>query len=264
MVPAHPTPISPAEAKALLAQAFVQLTGALPHPQVLALLAAQAHFETAGFTKLMNYNFGGVKASTSWSGDKTTFSCSEGYGADKHTYPAGDMHCIFKSYGSAAEGAKSYVSTIVSRPDWKLGLLTGDPDEYVRALVGNPSRKYFTGDPAAYAKGLRGLVGQYGGKVGATQGPSDPSLSSPASSPSKSLGLSVDQFKGLPAVGFDVLEGPFVRIVEKLLGLPVTGVYGDRLKSAILVKQDHGFSRIDGSLLKKDGIVGAHTWSSLL
>jgi peptidoglycan hydrolase-like protein with peptidoglycan-binding domain len=148
-----------------LASAFSALPSALastgaPSASVLTLLMAQTSFETRDTThgipwNLPNYNMGGIKA-TQWDPFVQVFETTEGQGAQAVT-----LDLKFAAYQSLADGAEAYVRVLKSRSAWWQGLLSGTPQGLIAGLTTPPA--YFTGDPASYLAGLRGLVAQYAG-----------------------------------------------------------------------------------------------------
>ncbi len=149
------TPLTRDDAARAFASAYLQLTGKLPTPAVLALLLAQSAFETGHWKSLHNFNFGNAKAGPGYP-LVTQFRCSEvdALGIE-HFYDPPDPQCNFRAYDNAAAGALDYLKVLQHRPHWWQGLHTGDPTTFVDALATPP--KYFTGNPAVYKRSVVSL-----------------------------------------------------------------------------------------------------------
>jgi hypothetical protein len=153
------TPLSRDDASRALLTAYLQLTGALPTPGVLALLLAQSAFETGHWKSLHNFNFGNAKAGLDYP-LITQFHCSEvdEHGVE-HFYDPPDPHCNFRAYDNAAAGALDHLKVLQHRPTWWQGLHTEDPSAFVDALATPP--KYFTGNVAVYKRSVVSLFGTF-------------------------------------------------------------------------------------------------------
>jgi hypothetical protein len=159
-VPNRLTPLSPDDAARALAAAFERVTGTKPTRDVLALLVAQSAFETGDWSSIHNFNFGNVKAGSSFP-LVTYFDCWErdasGKRIDIKAFPNGpdgepDKRCRFRAFESATDGAEDFLRALQARPHWWAGLLTGTPAGFVEGLTTRPM--YFTGDPGQYIAGL--------------------------------------------------------------------------------------------------------------
>ena len=126
------TPVSVGQAQDLFAEAWRQRFGEPITAKELALLMALSDLETGTFKSIFNHNFGNQIA---------TRDSQEFYRALDSGNPR-----RFRSYPDAFAGARSFVAQVTSdtRPEWKAGLLTGDPVEFARALKG------LNGGPAYY------------------------------------------------------------------------------------------------------------------
>ena len=202
------TPLSRDDASRALLTAYLQLTGALPTPGVLALLLAQSAFETGHWKSLHNFNFGNAKAGPDYP-LMTQFHCSEvdEHGVE-HFYDPPDPHCNFRAYGNAAAGALDHLKVLQHRPTWWQGLHTEDPSAFVDALATPP--KYFTGNVAVYKRSVVSLFGTFhplaevalavASVRPAAPVPAPLSLPVPAPAPSSSLGLPPSGSSGAPLV----------------------------------------------------------------
>ena len=115
---------------------------------------AQTAHETADWTRLPNYNFGGIKMQQT-DPFVQAFISPEGAGADEKLYVSG-----FAAYQTALDGAVAYVHVLASRTRWWQGLLTGTPEGLVAGLSAEPFA-YFTGDPAEYLASVQARFGKY-------------------------------------------------------------------------------------------------------
>ncbi len=162
VIPTKKTPLTKEQAREALRKAFYALTGAPPSENVLALLMAQSALETGHWESMHHYNWGGLKAYSSWDGERTSYPCSEYIKGKKTRYPTGNKHCIFRAYPNASEGAKDYLRILLRREDWKKGLLSGDPQKFNAALSGK-SPRYYTAKPSKYGHALKRLFHKFRG-----------------------------------------------------------------------------------------------------
>ena len=153
------TPLTPEQAAQALSAGYQAVAGQVPTQAVLGLLMAQSGLETGNWAKLPNYNFGGIKM-TSSTPYVQSFITPEGAGASQRLYVLG-----FAAYKSAADGAAAYVLVIKERAQWWAGLQSGVPETYVDSLVSIPGEHYFTGDPAAYLASMKAKVTQFASVV---------------------------------------------------------------------------------------------------
>ena len=129
------------------------LTGELARSDVLALLLALSDLETATWQRVSNYNLGNIIV-------------PEPYQAEQAWYAGTDSGNTrrFRSYPSLHEGALGLVNQVTrdSRPEWRAGLATGNPEAFVRALSGaNGGPAYFEANPGTYLTGFRARWKRY-------------------------------------------------------------------------------------------------------
>lgn len=119
------TPATVQEAVQYLTDAFREVLGAWPGSEVAALLLALSDFETGTWKSMSHWNWGNIVAHAPTEQDYYTDGDSPG--ANKK-----------RVYATPQEGARALVVQLTrdSRPQWKEGLLTGDPERFVRALKG--------------------------------------------------------------------------------------------------------------------------------
>lgn len=155
------TPLSKTAAEDALSEAFHDVFGSRPTQNQLALIMAQTALETGRWTKIYNYNFGNIKATSVWRGNVTTFPCSEVKDGKETHYPAGDEHCLFRAYPTAALGAVDYLELLDRRTHWREGLMSGDPKVFNNALTTPPA--YYTANKQKYGTALNKLYREFGG-----------------------------------------------------------------------------------------------------
>ncbi|HYQ41887.1 MAG TPA: glucosaminidase domain-containing protein [Polyangiaceae bacterium] len=140
-----PPRLSPAEAQALLSDAWTKVIGNIPDPRTSALLTAHWALETDAGRCMPGNNFAGIKAAPGAAGK--SFSTVEGHGAARR-----EVEARFRTYESAEAGAQDYVKLLATRyPDAVTAAQAGDSRDFGRALAHGG---YFTADPASYAAGL--------------------------------------------------------------------------------------------------------------
>ena len=142
------TPIDPESAGAALSRAYATLTGSKPSPAVLNLLLAQWGLETGNGKSVHNFNFGNQKSA---SGDEYYQEFEAGEIVDGQEQKS---VMRFAAYNDIDSGALAYVKILHRRPQWWVGLQSGDPHTFVSGLVAVPGQHYFTADPARYLKTL--------------------------------------------------------------------------------------------------------------
>jgi hypothetical protein len=140
------TPVTPEQARALIADALEHVTGEKPTPESVAILTAQWAHETGRGASMYNYNFAGIKG-TGPSGLTVAQRTREGWGATERTIVDN-----FRAYQTAEEGARDYVGLLKARfPAALDAAKQGDPGGTVRALK---QAGYFTGDEGAYTRSV--------------------------------------------------------------------------------------------------------------
>lgn len=139
------TPLAPEQARDTLEEAFQIVFKRSPSAQETAVLLAQSAHETAKWTKMYNWNWGGIKATKNQASTKLT--TKEGEGSFERTISAN-----FAAYGNALSGAKEWLGLLSRKYQAALArAAAGDPAGYAEAIkkVG-----YFTGSLPAYAASM--------------------------------------------------------------------------------------------------------------
>jgi hypothetical protein len=137
------TPMTVVEARTHLRRAYFSVIGLPPNEKALSRLMAQWALETARGKSMWCYNFGGLKATQRG----LPLNTRESHGVSERRVTQ-----RFRSYRSAAEGAKDFVFTLsLEFPKAFSALQRGSTRDFVRALV---KEGYFTGNPAKYLRAI--------------------------------------------------------------------------------------------------------------
>jgi hypothetical protein len=154
------TPLDSVSASRHLAAGYQTVTGSPPSQQALELLWAQWALETNRGQAMYGNNFGGIKAGAS--GPSALLHTREGYGAHERR-----VRDRFRTYATAAEGARDYVSLLARRyPAAFEALRAGDVDGFATGLHRG---RYFTAHPDTYRTALRRLADEH--RIGPTSAP---------------------------------------------------------------------------------------------
>lgn len=141
------TKLTPADALVALREGWSTVFGYPPTAQALTMLKAQWAHETANGTKMLNYNFGGLKG-RSPEGATVQAMTSEGEGEN-----ARRVSQYFRAYSTAAAGAADFIHLLGRKyPDAIMAARAGQPEAYVAALRAGG---YFTGSPSQYLSNLK-------------------------------------------------------------------------------------------------------------
>jgi hypothetical protein len=150
--------LTPDEAIKALAAGYRASTGKAPSKKVLGLIAAQSAHETGGWSSMPNYLFAGQKAGKN-AENVQYLRCFEVIDGQTVYFDPPDPHCVFVAFDSAQKGAKAYIDTLKSRPNWWNGLHTGTAEGYIKGLTTYPA--YFTGNKDAYLARMRENLTKY-------------------------------------------------------------------------------------------------------
>jgi flagellum-specific peptidoglycan hydrolase FlgJ len=151
-VKAQRTPVSPSDLRSAIGSAYKRVTGSVPSSALLDTLTAQASLETAGGSKMYNYNFGGIKG-VSPQGDTANYLTHEVIDGHNLTVSQG-----FRAYGSIDAGAEDYVRLLSHRYGAALSSANvGNVRGFAHALK---QAGYYTASEDQYASALQSLTGQ--------------------------------------------------------------------------------------------------------
>ena len=196
-LPARRTVVSPVEVyMALRLQLEAQLGKEQTTRAGAMILFGQMALETGRFQATMNYNFGGVKCSSSWAGCWQHFVTTEHVSEDDArvyltTPPPGakvervgvdddgrvilrfsGKHPVnkFRAFETLDDAIGSHVAFLLGKRYRTAVMLAmaGRADDYAIALR---SAGYYTGDAATYARSVRLLAREYDGKLPADAAP---------------------------------------------------------------------------------------------
>lgn len=190
-LPARRTVVSPAEVyMALRLQLEAQLGKEQTTRAGAMILLGQMALETGRFEATMNYNFGGVKCSSSWKGCWQHFTTTEHVEEDAartylNTPPPGSKvervgvddkgrvilrfsgkHPVnkFRAFETLDDAVHHHVAFLLGKR-YRTALMlamAGRADDYAIALR---SAGYYTGDAGVYARNVRLLAREYDGKM---------------------------------------------------------------------------------------------------
>jgi len=141
-VPRVRTRVTPDEASAAISRAWQERFGSPIAPDVLALLLGLWDLETATGGSQFNFNFGNIITTT----DSVPWFAMLDSGNPRK----------FRSFATIDDGAANFVNQLTrdTRPQWRDGLLRGEPVEFVRGLKGlNGGPEYFEAPFDRYLSG---------------------------------------------------------------------------------------------------------------
>jgi len=164
--------------------------GGTPKREALALVLAQSALETGRWASMMDWNFGGVKASTKidhtyfWTSECVTPAAAEKLVRESTaTAPArmakdqtkcepgkvrvsvGPRHPLarFRAYESAEAGARDYLGLLSRRTQaWEVVNTTADAKAFVRAIKASG---YFSGPEALYLSNVASMQREFLAKL---------------------------------------------------------------------------------------------------
>lgn len=175
----------------------LQATGETISRACHACALAKVALETGRWQHIWNYNFGNVKAATTFIGRYTCIKLNEvlqrggkatvvwfapegeltsrdgKLTAPPIPVPEGHPQTRMRAHASSLDGANEYVEFVSGGRylDAWAELLAGDPNGYVSALH---RAGYFTADPVPYAKAVSSLFGEFLNRLGGRQAPVTP------------------------------------------------------------------------------------------
>jgi len=164
MIPLKMEKLTRVQARDFFERAFVDVFGREPEVQEEAMLLAQSAHETARWTRMPGWNWGGLKGK----GNLGSMSAltKEGPGEGKSVVDG------FRAYTDALAGCVDWLSLLKRRYGAALaGASAGD----VRAFVsGLRSRGYFTGDVEPYVNSVRSMGREWIVELGGDVDPAKP------------------------------------------------------------------------------------------
>jgi hypothetical protein len=151
-VAAKKTVTAPSQVRAALAKAHQELTGEAAPNQLLDILTAHVSLETAGGTRMFNYNFGGIKGKSP-AGETARYMTHE----VTETGERKAMSQPFRAYSTLEDGAADYLQVMRARfPEALDQAKGGDPAAFASALK---RRGYYTASEASYTSAIKRLTG---------------------------------------------------------------------------------------------------------
>jgi flagellar protein FlgJ len=149
----RPTPMKPRRAAQVLCWAWHQVTGRRARPETVALLWAHWALETGRGTRMVDYNFAGLKGRAPGGASSVVWTRERGETGKTR------VRARFRAYSTAEEGACDYVRMLHARFDSAfVAASEGDVQQFVNAL---DEAGYFTEKPTAYRRAMQSLVREY-------------------------------------------------------------------------------------------------------
>jgi hypothetical protein len=149
----RPTPMKPRRAAQVLCWAWHQVTGRRARPETVALLWAHWALETGRGTRMVDYNFAGLKGRAPGGASSVVWTRERGETGKTR------VRARFRAYSTAEEGACDYVRMLHARFDSAfVAASEGDVQQFVKAL---DEAGYFTEKPTAYRRAMQSLVREY-------------------------------------------------------------------------------------------------------
>lgn len=159
LVPAHKTPITPADVAQALRSAWSQLFGGVPSDATIALLMAQSALETGRWRSCWNWNLGNIKPGSKWQGDTCQFSCNEVIDGKVVWFNPPHPQTTFRAYADLAAAAADYLWLLHRRftACW-MHVLRPDPVAFSQALK---RQGYYTAPEPPYTRAVASLFREY-------------------------------------------------------------------------------------------------------
>jgi len=161
LIPDRVTPLAPQEVARAFRGALETVMGRTPSNATLALLVAQSALETGRWKAIHCFNFGNVKAGSTYSGLYCQFRCNEVIKGKIEWFDPPHPQCNFRAFESAESGAIDHIRFLSQSKlyayAWQVAQ-TGMPLAFVDALK---HAGYFTADETPYAKAVASLWKEY-------------------------------------------------------------------------------------------------------
>ncbi len=161
LIPDRLTPCSPAEVARAFREALEAVTGRTPSNAHLAVLVAQSALESGRWRSMHCWNFGNVKASSTYEWLYCQFRCNEVIGGKVQWFDPPHPQCNFRAFTDIEAGALDHIRFLSQSKRyagaWEAAA-KGDPAALVHALK---AAGYFTADEAPYVKAVSSLWREY-------------------------------------------------------------------------------------------------------
>jgi len=145
--------LSPEAAIEAIAEAHEVVVGGEPSGATLRIISAHSAIETARWKRFPNFNYAGIRASSSWKGEWTSFTTREVINGKEEIWQPSDKN-RFRAYASLRDGADDYLKFVVERyPLAWSAAQRGDDTDFVHQLK---ARGYFTAGEASYLSAEKG------------------------------------------------------------------------------------------------------------
>lgn len=154
--------LSEAEAAYHLKEAWKKIYNEEPTLKVLAIVFAKTSLETGRFKAgLWNYNFGNVKAGTTYDGYIQFFRCSEIINGKEVWFDPKHPQTRFRAYLNATDGAVAYLQ-FLNRPRYAKALAAlREEEDVVKFITELKNAGYFTASLAPYLKAVVSLYNEF-------------------------------------------------------------------------------------------------------
>jgi hypothetical protein len=172
------TPMLFESAREALLAGLRDVSGNAPSREVLALGLAKCALETGRFQKIWNWNFGNIKASSTYPGMYTAFELNEvlkgqvvWFGpagrldrrggkvvAEPYAVPPAHPQTRMRAHANRFDGAFAYGDFMRVRPTLWQALQIGEPYGFVHSMK---RAGYFTADEAPYARAVASLYKEF-------------------------------------------------------------------------------------------------------
>lgn len=157
--------------------ALETVIGRTPTQGHLCVLVAQSALESGRWRSMHRWNFGNIKASSTYEGYYCQFRCNEVIDKRLQWFDPPHPQTSFRAFQQIEVGALDHVRFLSQRkafqPAW-LAAQRGDPAEFVHALK---QGGYFTADEAPYLRSVASLWGEYMRLLSGPQRDTDPAPS---------------------------------------------------------------------------------------
>lgn len=161
LIPDKLTQMSKEDAIVAFYQAYCQVVGDEPKDKALAILVAQSCLETGWWKSIHNFNFGNIKAGSTYEGYYCQYRCNEIINGHIEWFDPPHPQTNFRAYLSAGAGATEHMAFLSKRAHYAkawAAALSGDPTAYVKELK---AAGYFTASLDPYLQAVVSLVNTF-------------------------------------------------------------------------------------------------------